>query len=108
MLNLSESFQTSILSTLIRFGEVGTHEIFAVISKDGDIPKAHYKFIFNSNFPNKNKEGNVISNPEREILLDVLFADNHYPTVIERALETEWLLLLRNPDAFFCSHNVVF
>lgn len=73
-------------------------------SYNGDIPKAHYKFIFNSNFPNRNKEGNVISNPEREILLDVLFADNHYPTVIERTLETEWLLqndkpvIVRTPD----------
>ena len=70
----------------------------------GDIPKAHYKFIFNSNFPNRNKEGNVISNPEREILLDVLFSNNHYPTVIERAIETEWLLqtdkpvIVRTPD----------
>jgi hypothetical protein len=73
-------------------------------SYNGDIPKAHYNFIFNSNFANRNKEGNVISNPEREILLDILFADNHYPTVIERALETEWLLqtdkpvIVRTPD----------
>ena len=43
------------------------------------IPKAHYKFIFNSNFSIRNKEGNVISNPEREILLDIHFAENHYP-----------------------------
>ncbi|MDP2237866.1 MAG: nucleotidyl transferase AbiEii/AbiGii toxin family protein [Bacteroidales bacterium] len=48
--------------------------------------------------------GNVISNPEREFLLDVLFADNHYPTVIEKALVTEWLLqtnepvIVRTPD----------
>ncbi len=45
-----------------------------------------------------------IKHPEREILLDVLFADNHYPTVIESALETEWLLqtnkpvIVRTPD----------
>ena len=73
-------------------------------SYQGSIPKAHYEFFFNSNFANKNKEGKVISNPEREILLDVLFADNHYPTVIERALETEWLLqndkpvIVKTPD----------
>lgn len=66
-------------------------------SYNGDIPKAHYKFIFISNFLNRNKGGNVISNPEREILLDILFADNHYPTVIERALETEWLLQTDKP-----------
>ncbi|NEW85174.1 MAG: nucleotidyl transferase AbiEii/AbiGii toxin family protein, partial [Mariniphaga sp.] len=68
------------------------------------IPKAHYKFIFNSNFPNRNKEGNVISNPEREILLDIHFADNQYPTLIDRPIQTEWLvqkdepLIVTTPD----------
>ncbi len=61
-------------------------------SYQGDIPKAHYKFVYHSNFANKNKEGQVISNPEREILLDVLFAKNHYPVLIKIPLETEWLL----------------
>jgi len=56
------------------------------------IPKAHYKFIYKSGFPNRNKEGAVISNPEREILLDVLFADIHYPVLIERPLHTEWII----------------
>ena len=51
--NLSEVFQTSLLSTLIRFGEVGTHEIFAVVSKENialwfikseDFP--HWRFRF--------------------------------------------------------------
>jgi hypothetical protein len=62
-----------------------------------EIPKAHYKFIYISNFANKNVEGQVISNPEREILLDVLFAEDHYPLIIERALETEWLIQTDNP-----------
>ncbi len=66
-------------------------------SYQGDIPKAHYKFIYNSNFPNKNQEGQVISNPEREILLDILFAENHYPTLIEIPLETEWILQNEKP-----------
>ncbi len=61
-------------------------------SYQGDIPKAHYKFFYSSNFANKNQEGQVISNPEREILLDVLFAENHYPTLVKISLETEWLL----------------
>lgn len=61
-------------------------------SYQGDIPKAHYKFIYNSNFANKNQNGLVISNPEREILLDILFAESHYPTLIEIPLETEWIL----------------
>lgn len=61
-------------------------------SYQGDIPKAHYKFLYNSNFANKNQQGEVISNPEREILLDILFAENHYPALIEIPLETEWIL----------------
>jgi hypothetical protein len=60
-------------------------------SYQGAIPKAHYKFIYNSNFSNKNQQGEIVSNPEREILLDILFAENHYPVLIEKALETEWL-----------------
>lgn len=73
-------------------------------SYQGDIPKAHYKFIYNSNFANKNQQGQVISNPEREILLDILFAENHYPTLINIPLETEWILqtdksvLVTTPD----------
>lgn len=85
------------LSKIIDNSAFTTMELDEKRSYNGDIPKAHYKFIFNSNFPNRNKEGNVISNPEREILLDVLFADNHYPTVIERELKTEWLLQTDKP-----------
>ncbi|MBN2729705.1 MAG: nucleotidyl transferase AbiEii/AbiGii toxin family protein [Bacteroidales bacterium] len=61
-------------------------------SYQGDIPKAHYKFIYNSNFTNKNQDGQVISNPEREILLDILFEENQYPTLVDIPLETEWIL----------------
>lgn len=50
---LSETFQTSIIATLIRFSKIGTHEIFAVISQDNiakwflrsdDFPKWPFKF----------------------------------------------------------------
>ena len=61
------------------------------------IPKAHYKFIFNSNFSVRNKEGNVISNPEREILLDIHFAENHYPILIDQPIQTEWLIQKDDP-----------
>jgi Zn-dependent peptidase ImmA (M78 family) len=54
LLNLSESFQASILSTLIRFGEVGTHEIFAVISKD-NIAKWFVKSIISKKYERKRK-----------------------------------------------------
>jgi hypothetical protein len=57
------------------------------------VPKAHYIFSFSSNVPTKNKQGDVIRNPEREILLDVLFAENHYPVLIERPIQTEWVIV---------------
>jgi len=56
------------------------------------IPKAHYKFIFSSNFSTRNKDGDVISNPEREILLDIHFSENRYPILVERPIQTEWLI----------------
>ncbi len=68
------------------------------------IPKAHYKFIFNSNFSVRNKDGDVISNPEREILLDIHFAENHYPVLVDLPIKTEWLiqvgesLFVKTPD----------
>ncbi len=92
------------LSKIIEAGVFTKIQLDEKRSYNGNIPKAHYKFIFDSNFPNRNKEGNVISNPEREILLDVLFADNPYPTIIERTVETEWVLqkdkpvIVRTPD----------
>jgi len=92
------------LSKIVETSTFTRLELDEMRSYNGDIPKAHYKFIFYSVFPNRNKKGDIISNPEREILLDVLFADNHYPTVIESALETEWLLqtnkplIVRTPD----------
>lgn len=60
-------------------------------SYTGIIPKAHYKFIYKSNVPTKNKRGDVIENPEREILLDVLFAENPYPVLIAKAIATDWV-----------------
>ena len=58
--NLSASFQTSVLSTLIRFGEIGTHEIFAVVSKNNiaqwfvksnDFPNWKFKFRIGEKVP---------------------------------------------------------
>jgi Zn-dependent peptidase ImmA (M78 family) len=46
--SLSEVFQSSLLSILIRFGEVGTHEIFAVVSKDN----IAQWFVKSKDFPN--------------------------------------------------------
>ena len=57
-------------------------------------PKAHYKFAYHSNFANKNSQNEVVSNPEREILLDILFAENHYPVLVDKPLKTEWLQII--------------
>ena len=64
--------------------------------KEG-IPKAHYKFIYRSNVPTRTKAGEVISNPEREILLDVLFAGNPYPVLVERPIQTSWVRMQGHP-----------
>lgn len=64
--------------------------------RDG-IPKAHYKFIYTSKFANRNLDGIVISNPEREILLDVLFAENPYPVLVKRTITTGWLMEQGDP-----------
>jgi Nucleotidyl transferase AbiEii toxin, Type IV TA system len=61
------------------------------------IQKAHYKFIFKSNSTTINKDGVKISNVEREILLDVLFAENPYPQLVNRPIATEWLIQQNEP-----------
>ncbi|MBN1183376.1 MAG: nucleotidyl transferase AbiEii/AbiGii toxin family protein [Bacteroidales bacterium] len=56
------------------------------------IPKAHFKFYYESNFASRDRYGNTISNPQREILLDIIIAENPYPVIIEKPVETGWLL----------------
>lgn len=46
--NLSDTFQTSMLATLIRFAEVGFHEIFVVVSVDNVVRW----FLRSKDFPN--------------------------------------------------------
>jgi hypothetical protein len=48
ILNLSDIFQASVPSTIIRLGEIGTHEIFAVVSKEGIVQW----FVKSNDFPN--------------------------------------------------------
>ena len=59
--------------------------------KDG-IPKAHYSFKYQSSVPTLSKEKEKVNNPEREILLDILFTENQYPKLIEVPIKTNWLL----------------
>jgi hypothetical protein len=61
------------------------------------VPKAHYRFIYKSTTTAPNKEGQVMPNPEREILLDVLFAKNPYPVLLEKPINTEWVKLKSDP-----------
>jgi hypothetical protein len=56
-----------------------------------EIPKAHYKFIYNSNVSTKDKSNQIIPNPEREILLDILFMENPYALIVERPIKSEWI-----------------
>lgn len=71
--------------------------------KEG-IPKAHYSFFYRSNVPTRTKNGVVVSNPEREILLDILFSENPYPALTERPIQTDWVivkgapLIVKTPD----------
>lgn len=64
--------------------------------KEG-IPKAHYKFIYHSNVSTRDKAGHIIANPEREILLDVLFANNPYPVLLETEITTDWGIMIGDP-----------
>src|SRR5690554_1107780 len=101
--HLSEIEKTSVF-TRVELDERRSYQGDPSAMLRTSIPKAHYKCIYNSNFANKNQQGQVISNPEREILLDILFAENHYPTLINIPLETEWILqtdksvLVTTPD----------
>ncbi|MES2772918.1 MAG: ImmA/IrrE family metallo-endopeptidase [Bacteroidota bacterium] len=85
--DLSESFQTSVLSTLIRFGEVGTHEIFAIISKD-NIVKWYVK---SSDFPNwtwKFKVGEPV--PQTTVAGEYYNLKNRKFSTIEQLDADDW------------------
>jgi Zn-dependent peptidase ImmA (M78 family) len=85
--DLSDSFQTSVLSTLIRFGEVGTHEIFAIISKD-NIAKWYVK---SNDFPNwtwKFKIGEPV--PQTSVAGEYYNLENRKFTTIEQLDVDDW------------------
>jgi len=52
-------------------------------SYKGPIAKAHYKFLYNS----------LYSGKLQEVLLDILFEKNHYPTCIQLPVTCEWISL---------------
>jgi len=80
------------LSKIVPSSAFNGMELDSKRSYQTGIPKAHYKFYYESNFGTKDKDGKVISNPQREILLDIVFEENSYPVTVNRSLKTEWLL----------------
>lgn len=90
ILALSESFKTSVLSTLIRFGDVGTHEIFAVISKDNiakwflkstDFPNWSFKFKVGSTIPQTTVAGEFFTKTDSKYTsVELLSADDWFYT----------------------------
>lgn len=66
ILTLSDAMNTSVLATIIRFAEVGTHPIFAIFSKDNvakwftrseDFPKWSHRFKVKSVLPSATVAG---------------------------------------------------
>lgn len=94
---LTREVLESYLKKIIASSEFRKLELDEKRSYKEGIPKAHYKFIYRSNVSNRNKEGHIIANPDREILLDVLFADNPYPVLLEREIKTEWTVMTGDP-----------
>ncbi|HLP37588.1 ImmA/IrrE family metallo-endopeptidase [Lacibacter sp.] len=73
IINLSNAFQTSILATVIRFAEVGTHEMTAVISKNNivswfaqskDFPKWSFRFKVGQQLPPATVAGEFFTRTE--------------------------------------------
>jgi Zn-dependent peptidase ImmA (M78 family) len=86
---LSESFQASVLSTLIRFGEVGTHEIFAVISKD-NIAKWFVKSVDFPSWKFKFKIGDAV--PLTTVAGEYFTMENRKFTGIEEVSADDWFI----------------
>lgn len=86
---LSESFQVSVLATLIRFGEVGTHEIFAVISKDNIVKW----FVKSTDFPSwkfKFKIGDAV--PATTVAGEYFAMEDRKFTSVEEVSADDWFI----------------
>jgi Zn-dependent peptidase ImmA (M78 family) len=75
ILSLSDSFQASVPSTIIRFAEIGTHEICAVVSKGGivqwyakseNFPLWTHKFKRGEKLPTNTVAGEYYTLPDRK------------------------------------------
>lgn len=93
--NLSASFQTSVLSTLIRFGEIGTHEIFAVVSKSS----IAQWFVKSDDFPNwkfKFKRGDKI--PSTSVAGEYFKLKSNKLTGIEPLDADDWFFVSKDDN----------
>lgn len=95
--DLNREVLESYLSKIVESSEFIRIELDEKRSYKEGIPKAHYKFIYRSNVSTRNKEGQIVANPEREILLDILFAQNPYPVLIKRNIKTDWVITTGDP-----------
>ena len=75
IIELSERFQSSILATTIKFADVGTHEIFAVFSKDNiarwyvkspDFPDWPFRFKVGGTLPPTTVAGEFYTKKDRK------------------------------------------
>lgn len=86
ILEFSELFQTSVLATLIRFAEVGTHEIFAVFVKD-NIVKWYVK---SDEFPNWKMNFEVHKQPPKNTVVADFFSKKVKCTEVEEMSADYW------------------
>lgn len=73
---VSEQFEVSLTSALIRFAEIGTHEVLAVFSKQNkvkwycasvDFPKLPFKFKVGGDLPPSTVAGEYFSIPDKKL-----------------------------------------
>lgn len=92
--NITQSAIEQHLSKVVADGTFSHFELDTRRSFQSDIPKAHYRFIYQS----------VIAAKQQEILLDILFEETPYPVLIQKPIDTEWIqqqgnaILVNLPD----------
>lgn len=90
--NISKEELEIFLKQVITSSEFTSFELDERRSFQPGIPKAHYRFKYQSHVPNIVPGKGHVKNPEKEILLDILFADNPYPVLVEKAIASDWVL----------------
>lgn len=92
IIEFSNTFQTSVLSTLIRFAEVGTHEVFVVFTKNNIV-----KWCTKSDdFPNWKWNFEINGQPPKSTVVADFFTNNSKYTHIEEMNVDFWF---KNTDS---------